>query len=345
MVVLLALPVSIEASAAGAGIGGSDDRRYIVADALFLQRTNATLPRSIAVTEDAVFGELPALRSRALVSPVAPGLRLFYGDNGSGTGGEGLGWEVGYLGVYGMAARQQRVLGEPSLQAPGELGLVPSGFNDGVVAEAAYGSELNSAEANLVFHRFDGGYCRSSPRPWQRCHGYDGGHVDWLAGFRWAGLEETATLGFQPPGVPAPNVYGVRSSSNLFAAQTGVRGRMAFDRWALEGWAKVGLAGTSLDQSQSMSLPLASLEPWRSPRSSSTGGMGMIADMNLSAVWRLSDVWGLRAGYNLIWLTGVALAPDQWDFSARQDAGAGTAIRSTGSVFFNGANLGAEARW
>jgi hypothetical protein len=48
-------------------------------------------------------------------------------------------------------------------------------------------------------------------------------------------------------------------------------------------------------------------------------------------------------GYNLFWLTGVALAADQWDFSANQAGG--TALQGTGSVFLNGANLGLEARW
>jgi hypothetical protein len=41
----------------------------------------------------------------------------------------------------------------------------------------------------------------------------------------------------------------------------------------------------------------------------------------------------------------VALAPDQWDFSAATGAGAGTGIRGTGSVFLNGVNVGLEGRW
>jgi hypothetical protein len=48
-------------------------------------------------------------------------------------------------------------------------------------------------------------------------------------------------------------------------------------------------------------------------------------------------------GYNLVWLTGVALAADQWDFTP--STAGGTDIHGTGSVFLNGANLGLEARW
>lgn len=34
--------------------------------------------------------------------------------------------------------------------------------------------------------------------------------------------------------------------------------------------------------------------------------MGMIVDMNMSAIYRIDETWGLRVGYNLMWLTGVA---------------------------------------
>ena len=318
----------------------SADRHYGIAEALFWQRNNATRARPIAVDAGGA-ADVAVLSSRDLVPPVGVGTRVLYGDYGSA----GMGWEVGYLGVYDMQTRDVVVGDRPTIQAAGALGFAPAGFNNGVGAGADYESAVNSIEANAVFHRFDGGFDRCSRYPWQRCCGYEGGSLDWLAGFRWAGLEETARLGVLPEGFPAPNTYTVESSSNLFAAQTGVRGRMVFEQWALEGWMKVGLAGTALSQSQSMTNLLIPEAPYRTARSGDGGGVGMIADMNLSAIWRLSDVWGLRIGYNLFWLTGVALAPDQWDFSAATGPEAGTAIRSTGSVFFNGANLGLEARW
>ena len=108
---------------------------------------------------------------------------------------------------------------------------------------------------------------------------------------------------------------------------------------------KIGIAGSVLSQSQSMFDQLVPDEPFRSPRSSDDLGMGMIADMNASLIYRLTDTWGLRLGYNLFWLTGVALAPDSWDLTTNTGPDAGTEIRSTGSVFLNGANVGVEARW
>lgn len=71
----------------------------------------------------------------------------------------------------------------------------------------------------------------------------------------------------------------------------------------------------------------------------------MISDANLSAVWRMNRVWGVRMGYNLMWLTGVGLAADQLNFSANQGPSTGTAIDSTGSLALSGVNAGLEARW
>jgi hypothetical protein len=71
--------------------------------------------------------------------------------------------------------------------------------------------------------------------------------------------------------------------------------------------------------------------------------MGFLTNMNLSAIYRFTDVWGLRIGYNLAWISGVALAPNQWDFTDTTTSGTG--VRGAGGLFLHGANLGLEARW
>jgi long-subunit fatty acid transport protein len=69
----------------------------------------------------------------------------------------------------------------------------------------------------------------------------------------------------------------------------------------------------------------------------------MMADLNLSVAYRLTDVFALRAGYNAIWIGGVALAPNQWDFGASTDAGKN--LDPTGSIFLNGLSVGLDAAW
>ena len=313
-----------------------DERSYAVFDALFLQRNNAAVDRPVVVDSTAPNGAV--ISTGDLQSTIGSGARLLYGNYGE----DDIGWEVGYLGVYGMSAARAATSAGGSLEASDQVFAGQTGLNNGFSARVTDNASINSIELNMVFHDYDGGYNRRSGRPWQRCEGYDGGHVDWIGGFRWANLQDEAVLAIPPGSSPQPSTYSVNATSNLFAAQVGTRGRMAFERWAVEGWMKIGVAGTTLSQSQTLYDAL-STTPFRQPQSSDTVGMGMIAEMNLSAIYRFNDVWGLRLGYNLIWLTGVALAPDQWDFTPSQAGGTG--LNGTGSMFLSGANLGLEARW
>lgn len=315
-----------------------DERSYAVVDALFLQRNNATVKRPLIV--DTAKPGSPLIDTGDLTSTIGTGARVLYGTYGE----EDVGWEVGYLGVFGMNANRLAASPTGDLASAYPAFSSAAGFRDGSYSTATSSSNLNSLECNLVLHEYDGGFNRRSGRPWQRCDGYDGGHVDWLAGFRWADVEETALLSMRSTAPTPVSSYGVTSSSNLFAGQVGIRGRMAFERWATEGFMKVGIAGTSLYQSQTMVDAFAST-PLRSPRSGDTAGMGMIAEMNWTAIYRFDDVWGFRVGYNLMSLTGLALAPDQWVFSPSNAAAVGTGVHGTGSLFLCGGSLGLEARW
>ena len=330
--------LSLPASRAAEPPCPQDERSYAVFDALFLQRNNATVKQPLIVDQDAP--TVPLISTGDLTSTIGTGARLLYGNYGDND----IGWEVGYLGVYGMNATKQATSDGSGLESAYPKFVDPSGFLNGTVATATSSSSLNSLECNVVFHEYDGGFNRRSGRPWQRCDGYCGGHVDWLAGFRWADVEESALLALRSTKPSPQSTYGVTSSSNLFAGQVGIRGRMAFDRWATEGWMKIGIAGTSLYQSQSMTNAFDPV-PLRSPRSGDAVGMGMIAEMNWSATYRIDDVWGFRVGYNLVELTGLALAPDQWVFSPSNAASVGTGVQGTGSMFLCGGSLGLEARW
>lgn len=59
-------------------------------------------------------------------------------------------------------------------------------------------------------------------------------------------------------------------------------------------------------------------------------------------LWSRPSSRGIRAGYNLIRLAGVALAPDQWDFTDTLTSG--SQLVGGGGLFLHGANLGLERR-
>jgi hypothetical protein len=236
--------------------------------------------------------------------------------------------------------------GPDTLAVPGDLADIPgSGFSDAVQIRPTTVSTLNMAEANLFTYCCcrTGGSC--AKLPWDRCH-CACTCSNWLVGLRWAGLQEAANLGITCCEGDPPGSYRVTTSSQMIGPQVGYRRRKEWKCWAYEGWAKVGFMGTILSQSQgALYEPFVGLDPVlvREPRSSSRGSVGMIGDINFSVIRRLNDTWGLRVGYNLIWLTGAALAANQWDFTNTDSSG--TALVDGGSLLIHGANLGVEARW
>jgi hypothetical protein len=317
-----------------AGCGGSRAETYWIFDVVFFQRDNQSTDQILAAV-----GPDALITTGELQFAVQPGIRLFRGH----VDDCGRGWEVGYLGVWNMFADLDQG-GVADINAADPLGLLVDGFDGRSLARATYRSTLNTAEVNLLSRSCHRSFCQGSAYPWERCRNYRRGTFDWLAGFRWAGLDEAAGLELSGADYPGPSFYNVRSSTNFFGAQIGGRGRMEWDRWAIDGWAKAALAGTAMSQSAD---PIGSVfvpdPPIRPARSVTEGGVGFIGDINLNLSYRLSDTWRLRTGYNFLWLTGVALAPNQFDFAATNTAGTG--LNGGAGVFLHGANLGLEAAW
>jgi len=298
---------------------------YALTDALFWGRDNQAINRPLVVT---VGDNTPLISARDPQFAVAPGVRAFYGQRDPCE----CGWEIGYFGIYGATASRSVSTVDPFLQVPNPIGQDLTA--DAEQATVKYTSVINSAEANTFLTRHE---WRDHSQSWLT--------VDWLAGFRYVGVEDQASIILdccqqtdQATTVP----YSVRTRNNMFGGQIGVRPRWTWDRWALEGWAKAGLLGNSQKQIQAPLFDYTGFQ--QRPGLSATGTeTAFIGDINLSVIYRLTDVWGIRAGYNVVWIDGLALAPNQFAF-ANTDV-AGSALASSGGIFLSGANLGLEARW
>ena len=301
---------------------------YALTDALFWGRDNQAAGRALITP---VGDGVPLLTARDAQFPFSEGVRAFYGQRQP----DERGWEIGYFGVYGQAAAAS--VGAPGtqqfLQYPEPIGEVLTA--DGELASLNYTSVINSAEANVFRTSTE---WRTPSGAWRT--------VDWLLGFRYVGVEESADLNviccLEETGAYQAVSYHARTRNNMFGAQIGNRTRWTWERWALEGWAKAGILGNAQEQIQLPLIDYTGFEQ-RPALSTTEGAVSFIGDINLSAVYRLTDVWGIRAGYNLIWIDGLALAPNQFAFG--NTAGAGTALVSGGGIFMQGANLGLEARW
>lgn len=305
---------------------------YAIFDVLFLQRNNAIGDRPLVFTDLGA----PVMTTQDLQPGIGTGTRVFFGRLFT----DAWGWEIGYTGIYGMFG-DALATGPSNLQLPPDLNSVVTPFSDADRIRGTYLSTLNMAEFN--FFRYD--CCRecgptrlpcTNCKP--NCH-----CINWMAGFIWAGLNEQSNLTGECCTPPETSVYSVQSTTNYFGPQIGMRGRREWCRWAVEGWWKTALCGTSAMQSQAPIFdPLTGLEE-RGANRASDMGVGFIGSLNATLIYRLTQVWGLRAGYNLYWLTNAAFAPTQWDFSTVSTAG--TAINDNGTLFLHGANLGVEARW
>ena len=312
---------------------GCDYDTYLLVDFLFFKRDNATSNATLAEAAGT-----PVLTTRSTNPGTAPGIRLF----GSRLRKNGIGWEFGYTGVFGMFG-ERSVQTPPTLQIPGDLGDGVTGWKDLDAVRSTYTSSLNMCEVNLYTSETTVKGGPQSPFPWHRIHDPFTHEFQWLGGLRWAGFHDIASL--QPNGsTSGPGAYTITTSSQMFGPQFGFKTKRRWHKWALEGWAKATLAGTFLD---SDSAPITTASggafQYRSQTSARDVGVGFVGDINYSLVRRLNHRWSLRAGYNLIWLSGVALAPNQFDFTFTTTSG--TQLVDGGSVFLHGANLGLEACW
>ena len=305
---------------------------YAIFDLLFLQRNNQAGNQPLVYNADT---KAPVMTAQDLQPSVGMGFRTFYGELVT----DQYGWEVGYTGIYGMFG-QSTVTGPSNLELTPPLGLAVNNFNDADQVRATYASTLNIAEFNVFCYDC----CQECGPNWcgltrcrPNCH-----CVNWLAGFVWAGLNEQASLTALCCDPPEPASYNVRTSTNYFGPQIGMRGRREWCRWAVEGWWKTALCGTSGYQAADPIVGTIS-KTERPAVSARDSGVGFIGQLNGTLIYRLTNHWGLRAGYNIYWLTSSTLAPSQWDFNTA--AGAGTGINDNGGLFLHGANLGTEYRW
>jgi hypothetical protein len=227
------------------------------------------------------------------------------------------GWEVGYFGTDAWNS-SGRGGGEvsPVLVGPGID--FPS-TAPGTIFQADYGSELYSAEFNIR----------------RRCSEC----VTLLAGFRWLELGDTLHAYTVAPNVT--DLLTVDTTNHLYGLQVGADTVLyqATQRVRIDGLFRAGVLGNHIDHSASSPL---------------TGGFGTLASasaeddttaflgsIGLRGVVNLTNNWGVYGGYQLLWLDGVALAPD--NIQATSLVPPSSNAIDTGTVFFHGAMVGLQA--
>jgi hypothetical protein len=293
---------------------------YLVVEGLILGRDNQS-DRDLALdlnTDEELLG------SGELDFDWTGGVRALYGTRVCGC----LSFELGYLGVYSNSASDGVELAD-SLMLPGDLGLQVNNFFGADDVDARYSSDLHSFEANSVCCCCgcdSCGHCRS---------------IEWLSGWRYLNFNEDFSISSFDD-AEGTTVYAVDADNHLFGGQIGVRYRQCRGRWSWESTGKAGLFVNYMEQSQAPIIDFPAFM-FRDGQEGDDTRLAFVGDLNLTGIYQLTRVWGLRFGYNLIWLEGVALAPDQLDFT--NAANSGREVRDGGGVLLHGFNVGGEARW
>jgi hypothetical protein len=186
----------------------------------------------------------------------------------------------------------------------------------------SYATKLYSAELNLR---------------WDLCP-----RVTMLAGFRWANLTDDLE-GTLPPQRHEP-FWDTRTRNNLYGLQVGEDWKILnWGRFSLDGLVKAGVFDNHAEEATEVSIDR---RPYR--ESASTDQLAFLGEIGVQCRYQLTQRLLLKAGYEAIWLQGVALAPAQ----IRQTFCNGTpasdiyvqalGLDSGSGVFFHGATAGLE---
>lgn len=222
-------------------------------------------------------------------------------------------WEIGYMGMPNWSTTDVAV-GDLILNGPGfNVEVNPSQF------VATYESSLHSIELNV--------------RPCQA--GLCGAQCSWFMGFRYIRLDES--LDVTEYVVPLINALDVSTQNNLYGGQMGANILM-MNRggpFYLESTVKFGLYGNYAAQTTSSSIigPAVSADQTN---------VAYVGEFLFAAGYRVGCHFDIRVGYQILGISGVALAPDQLRTS---DLSTGYAAVDLGQVIAHGAFIGGSFRW
>lgn len=238
--------------------------------------------------------------------------------------GTATGLDIALLIPFGrLSALQTRYFSDSGWRAshtardPGGVRFDGFGLGASLPAEAEranYGSRLMSFELNL------------RPRV--------AAGLPLIMGFRTFQLHERFEVWqVDPPAAAA--ILANRTNNYLWGFQVGAEPYLwgGDGPFRLEGAIKGGIYANHAHQSTFVPLTDTAVSA-RHDRACFAGGLGLTLD------WRFSRFFAARAGYELLWLQGVALAPNQ---SLTTQLADGAALLNLGStVFYQGATAGLE---
>ena len=231
------------------------------------------------------------------------------------------------------------------------------GFSRALEQTATYHSDINNFELNVWLR--PRGRNRLVLRPngrWRReCQ--SGQFFSFLFGLRYLSIDEQfdfASRGrinvFDDDGnLVADSMlsgnYFVRTHNDLAGIQIGADLIQRNCKWS---WGVRVKAGPAINFSDQVSRVVTSApndpfatETLNERRVASQDEVSLIGEFGFIGTYQARPNLTLRASYDFMWITGLALAPEQITF----DTNPPTTINTNGIIFYHGLSLGAEWTW
>jgi hypothetical protein len=256
-----------------------------------------------------------------------------------GHGDQGYDLELSYFQIDGWSSEKTVVPGSATdclvMTAPGRWlnpAQTPGGFNGWLQTNQtdtqgmawAYASKLYNAELNV----------RWNPSPL----------VTMLAGFRWVSLRENLSGALDPPTMPEPPFWNTATTNNLYGFQIGAEGKLLErGRFSIIVPVKAGVYDNNAQQATTVSVIFKQL----AAGSASTNHAAFVGQTGLQCKYQLTNDLLLRAGYEAIWLEGVALAPGQVQETYTTTNNLNNSVQALGvncnsGAFYHGTTVGLE---
>jgi hypothetical protein len=204
--------------------------------------------------------------------------------------------------------------------ATGDIQIGPIDIPLAIDVDATYQSKLNSTEINWRHQRSD--------------------RFTWLTGFRI--IEVSETMNYDVDFI-VPNLTGVNWNTNnhLYGAQVGAD--LALWRLSgplsMNGLFKAGIYGNDCDNDFTFSI----LDTPIIDGGASDNPVAFVGEIGLTSAYQVTPHFAIRGGYQLLWISEVALASDQAQLALNTlDV---DTINSSGDVFYHGALVGGEFTW
>lgn len=168
-----------------------------------------------------------------------------------------------------------------------------------------------------------------------------------------------AERGFLPALIVGTRLVNVNDSFDLLAGGNGRAGDYTIDAqnwlWGMNlggelmsqneffYWGLRGRVTPSMNFAANQQRYFGAQQGTVSTRSSSADifAAGFVSDLSLLAGWQITPNFSVKAGYEFLWVAGIATAPRQFDLEGiRNDR-----LDPGGQIFFNGLSLGCEGSW